>query len=89
MIKKYLNQSDTIYYISVFLILFVGLLAVMRFSGNIRLQAVIVVGISFVYVVWGILHHFISHDIGLKIVVKYVLIGAVGMSIVLFLLKGI
>ncbi len=89
MIKKYLSQSDAIYYFSVFFILLAGILAIAHFSGNVRLQALIVVLVSFIYVAWGILHHLLHHDICFKIVVEYILIGAFGMAIILFLLKSI
>ncbi|MCL4353073.1 hypothetical protein M1615_01210 [Patescibacteria group bacterium] len=88
MIKKYLT-ADRAYYLSVFFILLLAVLALIYFTGNIRLQGIIVIGISFIYAFWGIIHHFIHHDLTLKIVVEYVLIGTVGMSAMLFLLKGL
>lgn len=43
---------------------------------------------SLFYVGWGILHHFVHHDLNAKIVVEYVLIGSLGMTVVLFIIKG-
>jgi len=40
------------------------------------------------YVVIGIIHHLLAHDISSKIVLEYVLMATLGISIVFFLLKG-
>jgi len=47
----------------------------------------IVVLLTFFYIVWGLLHHYIHHDISTKIVLEYVLVGALGISVIFFLLK--
>jgi hypothetical protein len=50
-------------------------------------RMVIIVLLTFFYVLWGLLHHYIHHDISTKIVLEYVLIGALGISVIFFLLK--
>jgi hypothetical protein len=47
----------------------------------------IVVLLAFFYIVWGLLHHYIHHDMSTKIVLEYVLVGALGISVIFFLLK--
>ena len=47
----------------------------------------IVILLAFFYVVWGLLHHYVHHDISTKIVLEYVLVGALGISVIFFLLK--
>lgn len=50
----------------------------------------IAIFMSLFYVAWGILHHYIHHDVHAKVVIEYVLIGMLGISAVyftLFLLK--
>ena len=44
--------------------------------------------IALFYVIWGILHHFINHELNKKIVVEYILIATLGVAIMFFLLKG-
>lgn len=50
------------------------------------LQMAVIVLMSLFYVVWGLLHHFMHHDLHIKIVLEYILIGALGISIVFFIL---
>lgn len=44
--------------------------------------------LAFIYVVWGIAHHCLEHDLTFKIVVEYILIAAVAMLIILLALRG-
>ena len=50
-------------------------------------RMVSIVLLAFFYIIWGLLHHYIHHDISTKIVLEYVLIGAFGISVIFFLLK--
>ncbi len=76
------------YYVSLFAILAFGLLFVIVASPNKELQMFIVLLTTFFYVIFGILHHFLHHNLNRKIVIEYVIIGGFGLSVVLFLLKG-
>ena len=40
------------------------------------------------YMILGILHHFVNHELTAKIMVEYILIGALGISIVFFIIVG-
>lgn len=75
------------YYISLFLILFFGFLIAYNSSDK-EFQLLVAVMTAFIYVVWGILHHLINHELTPTIVLEYTLMGALGISIVFFLLKG-
>lgn len=77
------------YYLSLLGIVFLGVLLALQVSYDRRLQALIVVIMTFFYVLWATLHHLINHDLTTKIMVEYILIGSLGMTIVLFLLKAI
>lgn len=81
-------SSHTGYYVSLALILMFGFQLVSAASPNRQLQMVIIVATTIFYIFWGILHHLINHDLSLKIVVEYVLIGSLGLISVFFLLKG-
>lgn len=75
------------YYISLAAILFLGFLLV-SLSPNKQFQMTMIVLTSVFYVIWGIVHHLLNHDLTLKIVVEYILIGSLGLTVVFFLLKG-
>ncbi len=76
------------YYISLLGLLILGFLLVYFASPNKQLQMFVFTITTVFYVFWGILHHRINHDLTLKIVVEYILIGCFGISIMFFLFKG-
>lgn len=81
-------QKHVGYYISILLIFSLGLILAQVVSPNLKLQ-ILVVAITIVfYVLWGILHHKINHELTAKIVVEYVLIGGLGLSILFFIVEG-
>lgn len=75
------------YYLSLVLILSLGLLLTFSITDK-QSQMLIIALTAFFYVGWGILHHFIHHELTPKIVVEYVLIGSLGLTLIFFLLKG-
>ena len=86
MYKKFRKHLG--YYISLILILSLGLISILLANPNIKTQAVIVFITVFFYVLWGMLHHLINHELTLRIMIEYVLIGVLGMSILFFTLMG-
>ena len=75
-------------YYSVFLLMAaLGFYLLMANADSEQGRMTIVVLLAFFYVVWGLLHHYIHHDISTKIVLEYVLVGALGISVIFFLLK--
>ncbi len=79
--KKHLG-----YYSSLIAILFLGLVLVFVASPNIELQIIITLLTIFFYILWGLFHHLTNHELTAKIVIEYMLIGALGMTIVSFFL---
>jgi len=86
MFKKFKKHLG--YYISLIAILCFGLISVLITSPNVKAQVVMISLTVFFYVLWGILHHLINHKLTLRIVIEYVLIGALGISILFFMLMG-
>lgn len=73
------------YYASLIVILVLGfLLAYNSSDRSFQIGAVIVT--TFFYVLWGIMHHLINHDLNVKIVIEYILIGVFGLTTIFFLL---
>jgi presenilin-like A22 family membrane protease len=84
MVKK---TSHISYYIFLLVILFFGFILA-SLSANRQMQIAIIVLTTIFYVIWGIFHHLINHDLTAKIVIEYILIGSLGLTVILFLLKG-
>lgn len=82
-------KKHLFYYLSLLGIVFLGIFLVLQLSFDRKLQVLLIVITAFFYVFWGILHHFLDHDLNIKIVVEYILIGSLGMTIILFLLKTV
>jgi hypothetical protein len=86
MYKKFKKHFG--YYTTLILILSFGLILTLLTSPNVKMQAMIVFLTVFFYILWGLLHHLINHELTPRIVIEYVLIGALGMSILFFTLMG-
>ncbi|OGH42629.1 MAG: hypothetical protein A3H79_03020 [Candidatus Levybacteria bacterium RIFCSPLOWO2_02_FULL_36_8b] len=80
-------KKHTIYYLSLLTILVIGIYFALNTSYDKTLQTVIIVLTVLAYIIWGIMHHLANHDLKMKIVVEYVLVGGLGLSIILFLLR--
>lgn len=76
------------YYLSLSAILLLGIILIILTSPNIKLQSLVISLTIFFYILWGILHHLINHELSSRIVIEYVLIGALGLSIIFFMLMG-
>jgi len=81
-------RNHLAYYISLIIMLSLGLVLIFLTRPNIVIQGLAILLTVFFYVLWGILHHFINHQLTLRIVVEYILIGALGISILFFMLTG-
>lgn len=44
--------------------------------------------ITFIYVAWGIIHHYLEHDLTVRIVVEYILIGTIAILSSTLAIKG-
>ena len=74
------------YYVSLIIMLAFGYLLVSLAYPNRELQILAAVVTTFLYVFLGVIHHAINHDLHLKIVVEYVLIGILGFTMIIFIL---
>jgi len=86
MLNKFERHAG--YYISLIAILVLGFVLTSMNSSYRELQIGIVALTTIFYVLLGILHHLLNHDLSSKIVIEYVLIGSFGLAIIAFLLKG-
>ena len=83
-----MNRRHLTYYIFLASLLFSGLFLIISQNPDRELQMMVVVGLSFAYVLAGILHHLINHDLVAKIVIEYVLIASLGIASAFFVFKG-
>lgn len=75
------------YYFLLFAILSIGLFLTFSMQDK-QSQMLVITFTAFLYVGWGILHHLLHHELTPKIVVEYVLMAALGLTLIFFLLKG-
>ncbi len=80
-------RRHILYYFFLVLILLLGFLTAAS-SADKQFQAETITITSLFYILWGIVHHRIHHDLTAKIVVEYTLMAALGGSIIFFILKG-
>lgn len=76
------------YYLSLIGVIVLGLVFIVVFSPNRNLQMLSLAGLSFAYVLLGIVHHLVNHDLVLKIVVEYILIAGLGLAVTFFVFRG-
>ena len=74
--KKHIFQ-----YIILLMILSLGLLSFIWSIGHKRLQFKIVVVTAFLYVIWGVVHHFLEKSLYSKIVVEYIAVALLAIVI--------
>lgn len=84
-IKK---QQHSHYHLSLALVLILGAVFAYYNKDDKQLLMIILVIISSIYVMWGILHHHLVHDLSPKIVIEYIAMASLGLAVALFLLKG-
>ena len=79
-------SEHTVYYAS--LIIMLSLSFMLAYSNSDRVfQIGVIIATTFFYVLWGIIHHLMNHDLHTKIVIEYILIGIFGLTIIFFLLS--
>lgn len=71
------------HYLSLFGVVGASLLGLIYFSYDRGFQAAIAVSLGAAYIVWGIMHHHIHHDLHPKIVLEYIATAALGVGILL------
>lgn len=86
MTKKLFKHLN--YYLMLFIIFTVGVITTVFAFPNRNLQIITIVTTVISYVIWGILHHKINHELTRKITIEYLLIGLLGLSIIFFIFTG-
>lgn len=86
MYKKFKKHIG--YYLSLSIILMLGLLLTFLATPNFILQTITILITILFYILWGMLHHLINHELTAKIMIEYILIGLLGISILFFAHMG-
>lgn len=81
-------EKHILYTLSMVGIIGFGVFLALQASHDRNLQIGILFLTTCIYVFSGIVHHALDHDFSYKIVIEYVLIGAIGMTLIAFFLKG-
>ena len=79
-------KKNYLYYMLLFGILSSGFILFLSFASSPQMQMTIVMLTSFFYVGFALFHHYLNNDLSVKVVIEYVLIAALGISIVYFYL---
>ncbi len=74
------------HYFALFGVLIVGLLAFLFFSYDRLFQASVAVALAASYVSWGIVHHWLHHDLHLSVVIEYIAVACLGLVMVFSLI---
>ena len=74
-------------YLLLTILVSIAIILTLYFNGNKLFQQVIVIGLSILYIVWGILHHLKEKTLQAQIILEYVLFGLLGSLVVIGLLK--
>lgn len=79
-------REHFVHYLALLVILNIAIGAFFLFSFNRASQAVIAVTLGVVYVLWGIIHHILSGDLHIKVVLEYILFALLANLVILSLL---
>lgn len=82
-----MRREHTVYYFLEAVLLSSGFF-VLLLTENAYNQGVLLLALLFMYIVIGAIHHKVSHDINLKIMLEYVLISALVFSVFLLFKSG-
>ncbi len=74
------------HYLTLFGILFAGLLGIFIFSYDRVSQVIISIAVAVAYVAWGVVHHTLHKDFHLAVVVEYLLVAGLGLVVVFSLI---
>ncbi len=64
-----------------------AILLILFYNGNKNYQEFTIIGLSLLYIVWGIIHHARENRLQARIILEYVLFGLLGCVLVIGLLK--
>ena len=81
-------RHHLVYHLSLAVLLLLGIFITLQLSYDRKLQIQAIAITAFLYAAWGIVHHVLEHDVNSKIVLEYILMGALGLSIAIFFIQG-
>ena len=71
------------HYIPLIGILLAGTLGFIHFSHDRMFQATLAIAVAVSYVVWGIVHHRLHHDLTISVLIEYFVLASLGLLILL------
>lgn len=83
-----MKKSHLNYYIIEACILGLGFFIVYSFE-SVNAQFLGLFGVILLYVIMGLVHHYLDHDMHVKIVLEYIIISVLIVSLFIFLKSGI
>jgi len=84
-----MKRMHVVHYIVLLAILLVGIGAFFSVAPDRNVQFIIGVLTSVAYALWGIIHHAVQKDLNQRIVIEYILIGAIAIVLLATLVKPI
>lgn len=79
-------KNHMLYYLSLIVMLSLGFSLIYMRTDSPQIQKVAFMLTAFCYVLWGIVHHLVHHDMSVRVVLEYVLIGALGIALGILIL---
>ena len=73
------------YYIFFVALQIVGLALVLLTAGDKGIQLIAIILTTCAYMIWALAHQYIHHSLTAKIVIEYCLVGALGLTVSLFI----
>lgn len=83
-----MKKTAMVHYLVLLAILLGGVFAFYSVRGNPTLQLTIGIITSIAYIFWGIIHHVLHHNLHKKIVVEYLLIGAIAIVLLATIVRS-
>ena len=83
-----LDKLHITHYLIILAILCLGISGAMLFAYNDLLQFLFIVTMAILYAVYGVVHHYLEHDLTIKIVIEYVLVALLIVAIFVFTFQG-
>lgn len=80
-------KEHILYYLLQLVVVSTGIIGITRIAGR-TAQSITLVIATIVYFLIAVIHHYLNHDLTLKIVVEYLLIGIFGISAFLLVLNS-
>ncbi len=79
------NRNALLHTLVLFFILVGGIVTFWMAQGNSGLQMTVGIMTAAAYVFWGIIHHMLAGDLHRKVVIEYVLVGAIAVVLLMTL----